>query len=339
MAETKDKFSVVVPVLNSKDHLCDSLTSILAAVDRYRNAELIVLDNGSDDGSYEILLNEYSHCARIQQIRGISVSALRNHGARLANGEFIAFLDSDCIIAPDYFDQALHILRDYADATGSQPMLEPDSPHWIERTWHDIQLPDRDEFVKAISSGNFVIKRQAFFAVGGFDEKMISDEDDDLGIRLNDAGFKLYQARAVRAIHAGADDSLRVFFFKSAWRSMGMFRMMKHSWMSKPLLITFAHLLFCIAAPIYLFASHASWPTRIAVFLVLVTFAPAITVVYRMLQVRRLLYAPLRLMLLYHVYFIARFYTLWKMLMSIGASPERKIAMSARLHNSAKAPE
>ena len=71
-----------------------------------------------------------------------------------------------------------------------------------ERTWHDIQLPDRNEFVKAISSGNFVIKRQAFFAVGGFNEKMISCEDDDLGIWLNDAGFKLYQARAVRAIHA-----------------------------------------------------------------------------------------------------------------------------------------
>ena len=40
MAEIKEKLSVVVPVLNSKDHLRDSLTSILAAVDRYRNAAL-----------------------------------------------------------------------------------------------------------------------------------------------------------------------------------------------------------------------------------------------------------------------------------------------------------
>jgi glycosyltransferase involved in cell wall biosynthesis len=58
MAEIKDKFSVVVLVLHSKDHLCDSLTSMLAAVDHYCNVELIVLDNGSDDGSYEILRNE-----------------------------------------------------------------------------------------------------------------------------------------------------------------------------------------------------------------------------------------------------------------------------------------
>ena len=55
-----------------------------------------------------------------------------------------------------------------------------------------VAIPDE------IDAGNL----QAFFAVGGFNEKMISCEDDDLGIWLNDAGFKLYQARAVRAIHA-----------------------------------------------------------------------------------------------------------------------------------------
>ncbi len=60
MAEIKNKFSVVVPVLNSKDHLRGCLDSIQAAMERYGNAELIVLDNGSDDGSYEILCEEYA---------------------------------------------------------------------------------------------------------------------------------------------------------------------------------------------------------------------------------------------------------------------------------------
>jgi len=58
MPEIRDKFSVVVPVLNAKDFLHRSLDSILAAMDRYGNAELVVLDNGSTDGSYEILLQE-----------------------------------------------------------------------------------------------------------------------------------------------------------------------------------------------------------------------------------------------------------------------------------------
>jgi glycosyltransferase involved in cell wall biosynthesis len=338
IAEVKDKFCVVVPVLNSKAHLRAALDSILFAIEHYGNAELIVLDNGSDDGSYEILLKEYSGRARIQQFCGISVSALRNRGASLSDGEFIAFIDSDCIIIPDYFTRAQSALRTYGDATGSQPILEDDSPHWIERTWHAVHVALADEYVKAISSGNFVVKRQAFLAVDGFDEEMISCEDDDLGRRLNKAGFRLYQSVSVRAIHAGADDSLRVFFFKSAWRSMGMFRMLKHGWMSKPILITFAHLALCIAAVANLLFLRESVLIRIVALATLVNLAPALTIFYRRLQTGRRLYAPFKLALLYHLFFLARFYAIGKMIAFRKTSPQRKIAMSARLHNSATAP-
>ena len=54
----------------------------------------------------------------------MTVSALRNHGAELSTGEFIAFIDSDCLIGPDYFEQALPVLRQLADATGSEYALE-----------------------------------------------------------------------------------------------------------------------------------------------------------------------------------------------------------------------
>ena len=67
MAEITDKFSVVVPMLNSKEHIRGCLNSILAAMERYGNAELIVLDNGSTDGSYEILCNEYAGPARMNR--------------------------------------------------------------------------------------------------------------------------------------------------------------------------------------------------------------------------------------------------------------------------------
>jgi glycosyltransferase involved in cell wall biosynthesis len=338
LVEQTGKFSVVVPVLNSKAHLRASLDSILVAIGNYGNAELIVLDNGSDDGSYEILLKEYSGRVTIQQICGIPVSALRNRGASMCDGEFIAFVDSDCTVVPDYFTRALHILRTYGDATGSQQALEDDSPHWIERTWHAVHVALRDEYVRTISAANFVVKRQAFFAVDGFDEDMISCEDDDLGLRLNKAGFKLYQSASVRVIHLGADDSLRVFFFKSAWRSMGMFRMMKHGWVNKPVLITFAHLALCIAAVANLFVHRESMLVRIIVFAVLVNVAPMLTILYRKLQTGRPFYAPFRLAFLYQIFFLARFYTMGKMIAFRKKSPQRKIAMSARLHNSARAP-
>jgi glycosyltransferase involved in cell wall biosynthesis len=334
-AKAKNRFSVVVPVLNSKKYLRACIESILKAIERYGNAELIVLDNGSADGSYEILLNEYSDRAHIQQICGVPVGALRNRGATSANGEFVAFIDSDCTVIPDYFEQALAVLqRTNADATGSEYGLD-DSCHWIEKTWYLIHTPSSDGLVKFIPSGNFVVRRAAFQAVGGFDENMISCEDMDLCARLNRAGFRVYQAHSVRALHAGGDKSLGVFFRKSAWRSMGMFGMFRNSWLFKPVFALFAYALLWAVAVANLFASHSSFTTRIAVFVVLVNLVPALTIIYRGWQVKRF-YAPFKSLLLYHLYDLAQLFAMWKVMVSLGRSPEEKHAISVRLHGSAK---
>src|SRR5579885_1084525 len=136
MSNTPIIFSVIVPVLNSRGYLHTCLNSILQAANQFGNAkvELIVVDNGSTDGSYELLLNEYASHATVQQFRDITVGALRNRGVALSSGEFLSFIDSDCEIHPDYFERAEQILRTSADATGCQVDI-PDQPHWIEKTW------------------------------------------------------------------------------------------------------------------------------------------------------------------------------------------------------------
>lgn len=331
MPEISNKFSVIVPVLNAKPHLRASLDSVLEAIRQYGNAELIVLDNGSDDGSYEILLNEYGERAQIQQVRGVTVAGLRNHGAGLANGEFVAFIDSDCRIVPDYFEQALRVLRAGADATGSQCALE-DSPHWIEKTWHALHSHSGDGVVKYINSGNLVVKRQAFLTVGGFDKTMISCEDPDLGVRLGKSGFRIVQARTVCAVHPAGDKSIPMFFRKHAWRSMGMFGMFKNGWMSKPVLAVVAHLVVCVAAVVNLFATPAPLYLRIVYFVLLVNLAPVLTVLYRAVRTETVSYPSARAVLLYHVYFLARIYAIWNVMRSWGASPEERNARAARLH-------
>ncbi len=329
MPETKDKFSVVMPVLNAREHLRAALDSILEAMRQYGNAELIVLDNGSNDGSYEILQTEYGSRARVLQVRGVTVGALRNHGTALADGEFLTFIDSDCRIVPDYFSQALGVLRSGADITGSKVALE-DSPLWVEKTWHALHA-QRNGAVNYINSGNLVVRRQAFLQVGGFDEKMIGCEDADLGARLVQNGFKMVQAHAVHAVHLAGDKTLPIFFRKHTWRGMGMFGMLKNEGLSKPLLITFAHLLACLAAVVILFVTPLPLYWRLAIFVLLVNLAPAFTIVYRIASTKTAAYSLLQAMLLYHVYYLARFYAMWKLILSWRASPEDRHAMSARL--------
>jgi GT2 family glycosyltransferase len=315
------RFAVIVPVFNSKDHLRACLDSILAAIDRYHDAELIVLDNGSDDGSYEILVGEYGGRAQVHQFRGITVAALRNRGAELTEAEFLSFIDSDCTVSLDYFQQALHVLRTCADATGCKHEL-PESANWIEKTWYEIHARPHDGLINYINSGNFAIKRQAFRAVGGFDETLIGSEDAELCLRLNRTGFKIYQARAVRAVHLDADKSLRVFFNKHAWRGLGMFGLLRSTWITMPLFTTFAHLFLCMGAVVNLFLTSASLFTRLAVFIFMLNLAPIATVLYRGWQVKHF-YAPFKATLLYHVYFMARLYAVCKLIFSLDASSPR----------------
>ena len=102
-----------------------------------------MFDNGSDDGPYEILLNEYAGRARVLQLHDVTVAALRNRGAALAEGEFLSFIDSDCIMDPAYFEQALQVLRERADATGSKHAL-PEAPIGSRRhgtkSMHDVGM-------------------------------------------------------------------------------------------------------------------------------------------------------------------------------------------------------
>ena len=161
---------------------------------------------------------------------------------------------------------------------------------------------------------------------------MIACEDIDLCARMQQAGYRIYEARAVRAVHAGGDRTLGIFFRKHAWRSMGMFGMLKNEPLNKPVVITFLHLLLCMIALGNLFATLVPLYLRFSYFLFLVNLAPAVTILYRAGQMKRLPHAPLRAMFLYGVYFIARFYAMWKLALFSRASAEERNNMGADLH-------
>lgn len=94
--------SVIVPIYNSEEYLTECLDSIVKQT--YQNLEIILVDDGSDDGSCSIC-DEYSlRDSRIRVIHqnNMGVSAARNHGIDAAKGDYIAIIDSD-----DYIDQRM----------------------------------------------------------------------------------------------------------------------------------------------------------------------------------------------------------------------------------------
>lgn len=303
------RFSVVTPVFNRKEEARRSLATIVAAIRQYGDAELVVADNGSTDGAYEMIAAEFPE-AKLFRFSG-TISALRNEGARRATGDVLTFIDSDCLIGADYFDHARAALESTrAEATGSMYDL-PESAHWIEETWQDLNYDRREGPVHFICAGNFVVRRAAFDRVGGFTESLITGEDSDLCDKLRAAGGVIYQSRKVSAIHLRNLSSLRVYFRKQVWYGLGMFGSEGRALTDKILMLTMLHLLATVGTIAVLFVPSLGVATRIGIALLLQLLAPGIAVVYRWMRLGRI-YRPARSIFLYWLYMHARLVALFR---------------------------
>ncbi len=121
------KVSVIVPVYNAERYLKQCVESILAQT--LKNVEIIFVDDGSTDGSLEILKDYQAKDYRVRVIsqENTGGGAARNRGMKEASGEYLCFLDAD-----DYFEPAmLERMSSKMDATGSDICVAK------VRCWHE----------------------------------------------------------------------------------------------------------------------------------------------------------------------------------------------------------
>lgn len=106
------KVSVIVPAYNAEKYLEECLDSICTQT--YQALEIVVIDDGSKDMTASIIRNRAMHDARFvpyyNENHGVSYS--RNFGLEYCTGEYVTFVDSDDIIAPDFVAQMVHDLEE-----------------------------------------------------------------------------------------------------------------------------------------------------------------------------------------------------------------------------------
>ena len=113
--------SIIIPTYNRASILEDAIRSALSQT--YQNTEIIVVDDGSDDNTREIV-KKYPNIQYIYQKRG-GQAAARNKGFELANGEFIASLDSDDEWKSNFLDESVRVmLAENVDFTFANWMQE-----------------------------------------------------------------------------------------------------------------------------------------------------------------------------------------------------------------------
>jgi glycosyltransferase involved in cell wall biosynthesis len=322
------EFSIIMPVYNAMAYLGRSLMAIETVMEHEPDTELILVDNGSTDGSHEFLLEHQGGDTRVLQNVGARVGGLRNFGAANARGKILVFIDADCVIVPDYITQARRVLSvSGADATGCQYAL-PEQPHWIEQTWADLHRRHQDGAVNYLNAGNFVIRRDVFEALGGFDQNLISGEDAELGARLVEEGFRMHEAQSVRAVHLGNPKSIARFYRQQLWHGLGMLGTTRVSLFDKPILATAAFVLLTILGIVLPIAWPASLLPRLIISIVCVLAVPVAAVAFRVAQGRR---SPrfAHGVLLYWVYLAARSRALWQILWASKNGDARRWARTA----------
>ena len=193
--------SVVVPLYNGRDFIQEALDSVLTQT--LPPDEIIVVDDGSTDGGSDIVVEmARSHSIILLRKENGGQSSARNVGIAHAHGDLIALLDQDDVWYPHHLATLVkpfieaHPLNigwtysnlDRIDADGS--MLIRSFLTWLP-TAHPkrsmIQCLGQDMFVVPSAS---LISREAFQAVGGFDESLSGYEDDDLFLRMFRAGYE-----------------------------------------------------------------------------------------------------------------------------------------------------
>jgi len=221
MAAQPSLISFIVPAYNAADTLevCIGYIRSQALVDDSKSRlEIVVVDNGSSDGTEEIGKQLADLCKVAPEA---SISELRNIGARASTGEVLVFVDSDCLLEPNWLSLALeHLEVEQVAMVGSKTHKLPDDSTWVADAWKlHLDRSGEDLNPHWIVTRALAVKREAFFEVGGFDETKDTCEDVALGHAIA-KNYKIVSDNRLSPIHLKDASTLKELFKKEQWRGL-----------------------------------------------------------------------------------------------------------------------
>lgn len=208
--------SFVIPVKNDAERLARCLRSIRASSRPAGPVEIIVVDNGSTDHSVS---TARTFGATVLSLPGSRLGALRNEGAAIAGSSVLAFVDADNEIGPGWVAAAIDAMSVPGVVGVGAPYHSPAGGTWVQQTYDSLRRhPRGQQPVDWLGSGNLLVRRAAFTAVGGFDPTLETCEDVDLCRKLRAAGHLLLSDDRLVNVHHGDPATLWHVFAGELWR-------------------------------------------------------------------------------------------------------------------------
>ena len=220
--ENKYKISVVIPTLNRINTLQRALDSVINQT--YKPDEIIVVDNGSSDGTLKFLREQYPKITILTENK-IGVSSARNKGIKKSINQWIALLDSDDAWHP----RKLEIQTSMLDSALKEYNLIHTDEVWFRNNKHINQMKkhkkqggyifERCLSLCCISPSSVLFKKNILDKVGLFDESLPVCEDYDMWLKICSSEEVLFAQDKLTYKYGGHKDQLS----KSYW-GMDRFR-------------------------------------------------------------------------------------------------------------------
>jgi glycosyltransferase involved in cell wall biosynthesis len=183
------KVSIIIPVYNGSNYLREAIDSALAQT--YKNIEVIVVNDGSDDGGKtEAIAKSYRDKIRYIYKKNGGVSTALNAGILAAEGEYISWLSHDDVYIPDKLEVQINYFRNE-----NNPVILYSDYYWIDSRSkilgsYKIQHVSPDNFLYAlitsypINGCTTLIPKSCFDTVGLFNEGLKTTQDYEMWLRL-----------------------------------------------------------------------------------------------------------------------------------------------------------
>ena len=203
--------SIIIPTHNRQNSVLLAIQSVFAQT--YQNVELILVDDGSTDGTLNALKKYNNSRLRVFSIEHSGVSKARNFGVSQSQGGLIAFLDSDDIWQPQKLQKQIVFHRNHPELAISQTQ-----EIWVrngKRVNPKIKHEKPEGYIFpeslhlcTITPSSVLMDRELFYECLGFDENLVACEDYDLWLRITANHEVGLVDEALMTRYGGHDDQL-----------------------------------------------------------------------------------------------------------------------------------
>jgi|25_taG_2_1085351.scaffolds.fasta_scaffold00113_23 glycosyltransferase involved in cell wall biosynthesis len=272
--------SIVIPVLNEERYLAACLTSLMSLRYPKDRHEILLVDNGSTDRTLEIARGFEEVSIHVKE--NAKVGAVRNYGVQKAKGSVIVFLDSDCVVSPDWLTDGIRKLTANPGSVAGGHYLLREDPSWLEKYWI-LTSSGRKNPRTSLLGGCIFIPKAIFEKVGGFDEHLNAGEDNDLTVRLRSEQYQVEIDPSLSVVHLGYPSRIRPFIARQLWHSSDYINGLPDTLRDKTFLLTLAFMAGVIGFfGSLLFLPKAHLTLMVSAFLVLL--CPAVLSAKRIMR-------------------------------------------------------